>query len=76
MKVADFGLAKKFSNTSEFNCKGGCATWEYSAPERLDKVEYSFPSDIWYFYTIYVNFNNLNFINFLKGHLESYYMKW
>ncbi len=74
MKVADFGLAKQFSNAaSEFNYEGGGGTWSYMAPERLDGEEYSFPSDIWYFYIMF--FINLYLIRCLKGHLESYYMK-
>jgi serine/threonine protein kinase len=53
LKVADFGLAKQFSYAaSNFNYKSGGGTWSYMAPERLDELNYSFPSDIWYFYLL------------------------
>ena len=46
--MADFGLAKQFSNTaSAFVSKGGAGSLLYMAPERIDELEYSFPSDIW-----------------------------
>jgi serine/threonine protein kinase len=54
LKVADFGLAKQFSYAaSNFNYKSGGGTWSYMAPERLDELNYSFPSDIWYFYIMF-----------------------
>jgi serine/threonine protein kinase len=53
LKVADFGLAKQFSYAaSNFNYKSGRGDMLYMAPERLDELNYSFPSDIWYFYLL------------------------
>ena len=49
IKVADFGLAKRFSNAAtNLNYQGGTGTLLYMAPERIGDEEYSFPSDIWY----------------------------
>ena len=65
MKVADFGLAKQFSYAaSNFNYKSGRGDMLYMAPERLDELNYSFPSDIWYFYLL--QYFYLNLVKFLK----------
>jgi len=45
--VADFGLAKQFSNTSSKFISKGAGTLHYMAPERINEENYSFPSDIW-----------------------------
>jgi serine/threonine protein kinase len=65
LKVADFGLAKQFSYAaSNFNYKSGRGAMLYMAPERLDELNYSFPSDIWYFYLL--QYFYLNLVKFLK----------
>ncbi len=69
MKVADFGLAKQFSYAaSNFNYKSGRGDMLYMAPERLDELNYSFPSDIWYLYLL--QYFYLNLVKFFEGHLE------
>jgi serine/threonine protein kinase len=45
--VADFGLAKQFSNTSSKFFSKGSGTPHYMSPERINEEKYSFPSDIW-----------------------------